>query len=165
MAYLAKKDRDAIKHYLIGCEYMQIDPSKAHDVKFMEERAEHVLREWDDIRSEEAEDLRTALGKYMEMMNGKVPVTMKITEGMRTSERGAGPQAFRREPVPDGVKPSEYYFDTLTIPEQFADRCAKLISEGKLEVLPHTVSETYTKKELRHDNYDKYFSTFPKWPN
>jgi len=42
------------KRYMAACEYLQIDPAKVHDIKFINERTELVLLQWnedDDPRS------------------------------------------------------------------------------------------------------------------
>jgi len=34
------------RKYMVACEYLQIDPSKVHDIVFVKERAELVLSKW-----------------------------------------------------------------------------------------------------------------------
>ena len=37
---------DEFRRYMLACEYMQIDPSKVHDLYLIKERAELVLSQW-----------------------------------------------------------------------------------------------------------------------
>jgi hypothetical protein len=47
----------------------------------------------------------------------------------------------------------------------FAERCAKLTADDRMITLPGTVSGTYVKKELGHENFDYYMSKLPRWSN
>ena len=45
---------DEFRRYLTACEYLQIDPAKAYDIRFIRERSELVISQWgpsDDPRS------------------------------------------------------------------------------------------------------------------
>jgi len=39
---------ELFKRYLIVCEYMQIDPCTVYDAGYIEERAVHILSQWDN---------------------------------------------------------------------------------------------------------------------
>jgi hypothetical protein len=162
MAVLLNNDWKAFKNHLIACEYMQIDPSVAHDTGFIEERAEHMFSQWaDDQRS--LNMLRTVLGKYIKML--KIPTETspgtKLTDPIRWGKPGTGPHAFQTKRFWGNSRPA--FIESIS--EIFAKRTSRLINEGKVKVFPHTVNEKYEKKELRQDNFDHYVNRMPKWPN
>ncbi|MCL2890673.1 MAG: hypothetical protein FWF40_02125 [Methanomassiliicoccaceae archaeon] len=104
---------------MTACEYMQIDPSKVHDLAFIKERAEYVLSQWgqfDDPKS--LKKLRKSLDWF--------------------------------------VKRYEYLTRGGILGQGFAEKCDTLVKKGKMSIQFGTVSERYTKRELRQDNYNSY---------
>jgi hypothetical protein len=161
---LAKMDHDMVKNYLTACEYLQTDPSVAYDIASIERRTEHVLSQWDENDDpKDVEEIRTVLNRHIKMMNagsyeGDSPV---FGEYIRFNRPGKGPHSFQVGGFWGHSDPPASY--TATVPEMLAARSAKLIEQGKLKILPGTVSETYMKRELRHDNYDNYMGEAPRW--
>ncbi|MCL2143126.1 MAG: hypothetical protein FWH44_02565 [Methanomassiliicoccaceae archaeon] len=162
IAIAAKIARDNLKNYLIACEYIQIDPSEAHDITFIERRVRHVLSKWgrgddpNDVRT-----LRTVTDRYLSNMrhgHPDGPPPPGFTEHIKYFEPGKGPHAFQTAQFWGREPPENKIGNALALPapEKFAQNCRKLIEEGKLKILAGTVSEEYVKKELRQDNYDNY---------
>jgi hypothetical protein len=165
LAYELGLYQELNRTYLIGCEYLQIDPSKAYDIAFVEKRVEHVLSQWGSSDDQnDLKKLREILDKFLRIMrtgqNGQVPVSLNyLTLGFRP---GTGAHAFQTNAFWGGSAPPAPA--AATAQEMFAKRIAKLIKENKLTIQPGTVNEEYVKKELRQDNYDDYQSRMPKWP-
>ena len=164
LAYVIANDRDTFKNHLIACEYLQIDPAKAHDIGSIEKRTEHVLSQWNGDGGP-GSPIRTTLEKYLSLMTHgpDEPLVSKVLDTLKERKPGTGPHAFQIGSLWGDAKPPEMTIRTPS--EVFAERCAKLVKEGKLEILPGTVNDEYVKKELRHHNYDNYVNKMPKWPN
>jgi len=165
VAYFIINDWNVLKNHLISCEYMQIDPSVPYEC--LEERAELVLSEWkgDDDRSS-AKILYDTLNEYLETIRtgNEMPLLVKIADITKAQSEMTGPYAFSGKAAwASAPQPPPRKKDTMS--EFLSKRVARLVREGKMEILPGTVSETYVKRELRHDNFDSYMKKMPRWPN
>ena len=170
MGYFFKADRDNLCNYLVACEYLQIDPTKAYSYEFIDERIECVLSQWnEDDGTDALTSLRSTLNKYIANMNhrrpGAAPPAGFPDHEFKLFEPGTGPHAFRTEMFWNGKVPKNEIneFFAMSASERFAKRCCALAKEGKLKILPGTVNETYVKKELTRNNCDHCMGKEPKW--
>jgi hypothetical protein len=142
-AYFVKKYQDHFRDHVVACEYLQIDPSKAYDIEFIRSRTHNVLSQWTDGGDPAlTEEMRRTLERYLKAM----------------SAGAHGTHAAKNVFCGTVIK-------AMTPSETFAERCVKLTAEGRMRTLPGTVSETYVKKDLGHENFDYYMSKLPRWPN
>ena len=161
---IAKVEQDFNKNYLIGSEYLQLDPTKAHTTEFIEERAEYVLSQWgagDDPK--EVEKLRGAVDSYLKIVRATPDVSsLNFLDGhVRTNQPGTGTHAFQVRTFWGNSKPPAA--NTAPMPEVLAKKFQRFAENGKLKILPGTVSDDYVKKELRHDNFDNFIGKPQKW--
>jgi len=161
---IAKVEQDFNKNYLIGCEYLQLDPTKAYDTDFIEERAGYVLSQWgagDDPKDVEA--LRGAVDSYLKIVRATPDVnSLNFLDGhVRANQPGTGTHAFQVKKFWGHSEPPAA--NTAPMPEVLAKKFSKLAENGRLKILPGTVNEEYVKKELRHDNYDNFMGRPQKW--
>ncbi|MCL2786827.1 MAG: hypothetical protein FWD81_06395 [Methanomassiliicoccaceae archaeon] len=166
-AYFIINDWEMFKNHLIGCEYMQIDPSRPYSAEFIEDRASHVLSQWNGSDDQDSvESLRRTLDVYVRMVRDgpEVPIVKKMMEIADEQKQMTEPFAFNRKASWGPMAPPEPRRKD-TISETLAKKASKLIKDGKMSLQPGTVSETYVKKELRHDNFDNYLKKMPRWPN
>lgn len=163
VAFLAKMERDTIRICLTACEYLQIDPSVAYDLEFIEKRAELALSQWNkDDDPNERRELISVVNEYLKKLRaGPDGNALRLDGNVRLGRPGTGTHAFQsnmfwsNSEIPKG--------QTMTVPELHARKFSKLIEDGKLKILPGTVSVEYVKKRLRHENYDNYIDQEPKW--
>ena len=161
---IAKIEQDFNRNYLIGSEYLQLDPTKAYDIEFIEKRAEYVLSQWgagDDPK--DIKELRCAVDNYLKIVRATPDVSsLNFLDGhVRTNQPGTGTHAFQVRAFWGNSEPPAA--NTAPMPEVLAKKFSKLAENGKLRILPGTVSNEYVKKELRHDNYDNFIGKPQEW--
>jgi len=158
MAVAIERQEEHLKHYLIFCEYLQIDPLKIHDIKFIHERMDLVISQWSmDEDPGSFEMLLSALSIFITYMGQmKHPDTNPLLKSRNApKEHGShafGAEGFYVHPVRNNTKADANY-------------SVMRMKEGKLVINPDTVNEVYVKKELTQTNRDDYAGRFPKWPN
>jgi len=161
---IAKIEQDFNRNYLIGSEYLQLDPTKAYDIGFIEKRAGYVLSQWGaDDDPKDVEKLRTAAENYLKIVKATPDVSsLNFLDGhVRTNQPGTGTHAFQVRTFWGGSEPPAA--NTAPMPEVLAKKFSKMAENGKLKILPGTVNDEYVKKELRHDNYDNFIGKPQKW--
>jgi len=156
-AAMARQEEE-LKRYLIVCEYLQIDPLKIHDIKFIHERIDIVLSQWSsDEDPKSFEMLLSALSIFItEMGLMKDPGTNPLLK-LRNAPKERGSHAFKAEGL--------YVRPIRNNTKFYADYSAMRMEEGKLAIDPSTVNEVYEKKGLTQNNRDNYDGRFPKWSN
>jgi len=163
---IVKMTEDWFRNYLISCEYMQIDPSKVHDLESIRQRTEYVISQWTDCR-ETLETLEATFDTLMRNVDPEHPnanLELRLRRNIENNKERDKGHVFRMDGLYGNFKPRPV-LPMMPMHEGLAMKCALYIKQGKMTLQPGTVNETYEKKELRQDNYDNYAGKKVKWPN